>query len=105
MHFVAEAVPGEITLMFVSYLLFCTVLMYLFVKTDREWGRLEVSLDSVPRRNAEAATVSAMLFSGADIAPEPMFSDAAVRQSLRHCTEHHPLQCACFLQELRDEQV
>jgi hypothetical protein len=49
MHFITESVPGEITLMFISYLVFCTVLMYLFVRTDREWGSLEVSLDELAR--------------------------------------------------------
>lgn len=79
MQFVAETVPGEITLMFISYLLFCTVLMYLFVKTDKEWGRMEVSLDDV-KRDEDAATASAMLFSSAEIGPAPMFADEAARK-------------------------
>lgn len=102
MHFVTEAVPGEITLMFISYLLFCTVLMYLFVKTDREWGRLEVSLDEPGRRN-ETASASALSFSSADIGPQPMFADAAAHTSLRHCAEHHELGCACFLRKDQQE--
>lgn len=101
MHFVAESVPGEITLMFVSYLLFCTVLMYLFVKTDSEWGRMEVSLDEVPR-NPEAAGASALLFSSAEIGAEQDFADEAARQSLRHCTQHHELECTCFMQQRKD---
>lgn len=97
MHFVTESVPGEITLMFVSYLLFCSVLMYLFVKTDREWGRMEVSLDEGPR-GEQAAGASALLFSSAEIGAEPMFADEASRQSLRHCTQHHDVECTCFMQ-------
>ena len=87
MHFVAESVPSEITLMFISYLMFCTVLMYLFVKTDREWGRMEVSLDDAGRRDPEAMNASALLFSSAEIGPEPMFADVEVRQSLQ---KHRP---------------
>ncbi|NUU00953.1 hypothetical protein [Herbaspirillum robiniae] len=105
MHFVAESVPGEITLMFISYLMFCTVLMYLFVKTDREWGRMEVSLDDAGRRDPEAMNASALLFSSAEIGPEPMFADVEVRQSLRHCAEHHDLNCTCFLHGQRKDDV
>ncbi|MBP0596547.1 hypothetical protein J8I26_00370 [Herbaspirillum sp. LeCh32-8] len=100
MQFVAETVPGEITLMFISYLLFCTVLMYLFVKTDNEWGRLEVSLGDA-KRDQEAAAASALLFSSAEIAAEPMFTDEAARQLLRHCAEHHDVDCNCFMQAQR----
>ncbi|EJN02584.1 hypothetical protein [Herbaspirillum sp. YR522] len=102
MHFVSESVPGEITLMFISYLLFCTVLMYLFVKTDREWGRLEVSLDEVPVKSD--APIAAMLFSAADAGAEPMYGDIALRQSLRHCATHHQSSCSCFLHAPHDTQ-
>lgn len=99
MHFVTEAVPGEITLMFVSYLLFCTVLMYLFVKADREWGRLEVSLDDIGQRDREATIATAMVFSSVQMSQEPMFGEDAMRQSLRNCAQHHQLGCTCFLQD------
>lgn len=103
MSFITESVPGEITLMFISYLLFCTVLMYLFVKTDREWGRLEVSLDDVPLKSD--APAAAMLFSGADMGREPVYSDMALRQSLRHCAAHHQSSCSCFLHGQQESQV
>jgi hypothetical protein len=100
MSFITESVPGEITLMFISYLLFCTVLMYLFVKTDREWGRLEVSFDDMPQKPELPA--SAMLFQGAGNGAEPAYSDIALRQSLRHCAAHHQSSCSCFLHGQND---
>jgi len=95
MSFITESVPGEITLMFISYLLFCTVLMILFVRTDREWGRLEVALDDAPARGDAPAT--AMLFAGVDNSPESAYGDMALRQSLRYCAAHHQSSCSCFL--------
>lgn len=103
MYAVAESVPGEITLMFISYLLFCTVLMYLFVTADREWGRMEVALDNADKRNGEPAAASALLHAQGDMEPEWVYAEANVGRSMHYCTEHHPLNCSCFLQGQRKD--
>ncbi|WP_050466067.1 hypothetical protein [Herbaspirillum chlorophenolicum] len=105
MTIVAESVPGEITLMFISYLLFCTVLIYLFVMTDREWGRLEVSLDDAGKRGPEQAAASTFSSHEAGIDPEWAFAEVDVGRSLRHCAQHHPLNCSCFLQGQPKEEA
>lgn len=98
MYAVAESVPGEITLMFISYLLFCTVLMYLFVTADREWGRMEVALDDAGKRDREPMAASALLHPETGMEPGWIYAEANAGRSMHYCTEHHPLNCSCFLQ-------
>ncbi|MFL9927484.1 hypothetical protein PQR62_24635 [Herbaspirillum lusitanum] len=109
MHFVVESVPGEITLMFVSYLLFCSILMYLFVRTDNEWGRLEVNLNSdrqvqpgtmmfVPVSSTGYGEVDAVAVMKKDFA-----GTAEMRKSLNKCSAHHEVNCSCFLQRGSEE--
>lgn len=97
MHFVTESVPGEITLMFISYLVFCTVLMYLFVKTDREWGRLEISLDEPAGERPPMAGV--MRYAVVDADDRSMFNNGLTRPSLQHCAQYHDVDCTCFMPE------
>ncbi|MBO9538402.1 hypothetical protein [Herbaspirillum sp.] len=105
MYAIAETVPGEVTLMFISYLLFCTVLMYLFVTADREWGRLEMALDDADAgKRGEEQAASSLLFQEAGADPMWAFSEMDVGQSLRHCAQHHPLNCSCFLQGQNKEE-
>lgn len=98
MYAVAESVPGEITLMFISYLVFCTVLIYLFVTADREWGRMEVALDNVGKRDGELMAASALSPSQSDMGPGWAYAEVNTGRSVHYCTEHHPLNCSCFLQ-------
>lgn len=100
MQFITESVPGEITLMFISYLVFCTVLMYLFVKTDKEWGNLEVSLDDMSLRDQQAM-VSAMRYASVDADERSLFNNGLTRPSLQHCAQYHDVDCTCFMQELK----
>ncbi|MBG7620477.1 hypothetical protein I5R65_13455 [Herbaspirillum sp. AP02] len=101
MHFVTESVPGEITLMFISYLVFCTVLMYLFVRTDREWGSLEVSLDElIQDRPPMASTMRYAVVDGDD---RSMFNNGLTRPSLQHCAQYHDVDCTCFMPEQKKQ--
>jgi hypothetical protein len=96
MHFITESVPGEITLMFISYLVFCTVLMYLFVRTDREWGSLEVSLMNWPRTACRWPTPCATRPWNDE---RSMFNNGLTRPSLQHCAQYHDVDCTCFMPE------
>ncbi|MCP1573558.1 hypothetical protein RB25_25520 [Herbaspirillum rubrisubalbicans] len=97
MHFLAESLTGEITLMFISYLIFCTVLMYLFVKTDREWGQLEVSLDDVGQREPHAMATT-MRYTALAADDRSLFNNGLTRPSLQHCAQYHDIDCTCFMQ-------
>lgn len=99
MQFVTESIPGEITLMFISYLVFCTVLMYLFIKTDSEWGKLEVSLDEVPSRPAPAASVAAVRYLQIEPESRSLLDSGLIRPSLQHCAQYHDIDCTCFMKE------
>ena len=103
MHFVTESIPGEITLMFISYLVFCTVLMYLFVKTDSEWCKLEVSLDDMPQPQQHAGTVAAVRYASLEPESRSLFDSGLIRPSLQHCAQYHDIDCTCFMQEARKE--
>lgn len=95
MHFITESVPGEITLMFISYLVFCTVLMYLFVRTDREWGSLEVSLDELAENRLPLA--NATRYAAVERDERSMFNNGLTRPSLQHCAQYHDVDCTCFM--------
>ncbi|MFJ3058179.1 hypothetical protein [Herbaspirillum sp. NPDC087042] len=103
MHFVTESIPGEITLMFISYLVFCTVLMYLFVKTDSEWGKLEVSLDDLPQREQYANSVAAVRYARLEPESRSLFESGLIRPSLQHCAQYHDIDCTCFMKEAGKE--
>ncbi|AON55401.1 hypothetical protein [Herbaspirillum seropedicae] len=103
MHFVTDSVPGEITLMFISYLVFCTVLMYLFVRTDREWGQMEVSLDEVGQRDKHAAAKAALVYASVDAENRSLFDSGLTRPSLQHCAQYHDVDCNCFMQGIRKQ--
>lgn len=98
MHFITESVPGEITLMFISYLVFCTVLMYLFIKTDKEWGSLEVSLEDVGQRDQQVMA-SALRYVAVDAQERSLFNNGLTWPSLQHCAQYHDVDCTCFMQE------
>lgn len=104
MQFVAQSVPGEITLMFVSYLLFCSVLMYLFIKTDREWGRLEASIELPGNAKPQFhyAAIAASAPASGDRRANVSAHDEFIRKSLDDCLKNHDVTCTCFLSVQRE---
>lgn len=80
MHFLTETVPGDIALMFLTYLGFCLLLMYLFIRADRQWNKREVEMT-----RARAS----------DIVAERNGGDRM--RDLTECSAHHDIHCACFV--------
>lgn len=80
MHFIAETVPNDIALMFITYLGFCLLLMYLFIRADCEWNKREMKLSRERMRLLSA--------------------DHEKTERLREltaCSVHHDVNCSCFL--------
>lgn len=80
MQFIVETVPNDITLMFITYLGFCLLLMYLFIRADSEWNKREMKMSHERLR--------------------VLSSDHEKSDRLRDltaCSVHHDLSCACFL--------
>jgi hypothetical protein len=80
MQFIIETVPSDIALMFATYLGFCLVLMYLFIRANCEWNKREMRLSRERMRLLSA--------------------DHDKNQRLHEltiCTVHHDVDCSCFL--------
>ena len=80
MQFIIETVPSDIALMFVTYLSFCLLLMYLFIRADFEWNKREVAMLHERLRTQSSER-----------------NDCDRLHDLTVCSEHHDIQCACFL--------
>ncbi|EJL84226.1 hypothetical protein PMI16_03967 [Herbaspirillum sp. CF444] len=86
MQFIVDTVPNDIALMFLTYLSFCLVLMYLFIRADCEWNKREVKLS---RERLRLLSV-----------------DQGKMERLREltaCSVHHDVNCACFLHGKNDD--
>ncbi len=80
MQFIIETVPHDIALMFATYLAFCLVLMYLFIRADYEWNKREMNLSRERMRR--------------------LSNDHEKNQRLHElttCSVHHDVNCSCFL--------
>ncbi|MCW5298278.1 hypothetical protein [Herbaspirillum lusitanum] len=80
MQFIVETVPNDIALMFVTYLGFCMLLMYLFIRADCEWNKREMKMSRERLRMLSA---------------DHEKSDRL--RELTVCSVHHDVNCACFL--------
>lgn len=80
MQFIVETVPNDIALMFVTYLGFCMLLMYLFIRADCEWNKREMKMSRERLRILSA---------------DHEKSDRL--RELTVCSVHHDINCACFL--------
>jgi len=80
MQFIVEAVPNDIALMFVTYLGFCMLLMYLFIRADCEWNKREMKMSR-----------ERLLALSADHEKSDRLRE------LTACSVHHDVNCACFL--------
>lgn len=85
MQFIVDTVPNDIALMFMTYLGFCLVLMYLFIRADCEWNKRELKLS---RERLRLLSV-----------------DHGKTERLREltaCSVHHEVNCSCFLHGKND---
>ncbi|AKZ62960.1 hypothetical protein F506_10030 [Herbaspirillum hiltneri N3] len=80
MQFIVDTVPNDIALMFVTYLGFCMLLMFLFIRADCEWNKREMKLSRERLRVLSADREN---------------SDRL--RELTACSVHHDVNCACFL--------
>jgi hypothetical protein len=85
MQFITETVSNDIALMFATYLGFCLVLMYLFIRTNCEWNKREMRLSRERIR---------LLSANHD--KNRRLHELAV------CTLHHDVNCSCFLHRQDD---
>lgn len=100
MYFVIEFVLGEIILMFISYLVFCIVLMYFFVKIDKEWGSLEVLLDDIGQCDQQVMVV-VLCYVKVDVEDCLLFDNGLIWLLLQYCVQYYDVDCICFMWELK----
>lgn len=86
MQFIVDTVPNDIALMFLTYLGFCLLLMYLFIRADCEWNKREIKLSHDRLRLLSA---------------DHCKSDRL--RELTACSVHHDVNCACFLHGKNDD--
>lgn len=87
MQFITDTVPNDIALMFLTYLGFCLVLMYLFIRADCEWNKREIKLSRERLR--------------------VLCDDHGKMERLREltaCSTQHDVNCACFLHAKNDDR-
>jgi hypothetical protein len=83
MQFIIETVPNDIALMFGTYLGFCLLLMYLFIRADYEWNRRAMTLSRERMR----------------VLSNEHEKNERLRE-LGACSVHHDVNCTCFLRDL-----
>lgn len=82
MQFIIETIPNDIALMFVTYLGFCLLLMFLFIRADCKWNKREMNMACDHLR----------------LLSEDHDKSGRLRE-LTACSAHHDVDCACFLQD------